>query len=108
KIKITFTDTFKEELYFSAAITESKIIDYQEDTTKLAAIHLYTHNYALRKFIDPYNGYSLGSGFKKGQVFIHTITVSLNKDSTSLHPLWHPENCRLVVFVHHRDLTKKD
>lgn len=74
-------------------ITESHIIDAQEDITRL--ILDYEHNHVLRKIITDISGERISESMTANQVVNYSTTLSAD----DLDPSWVIENLELVIFV---------
>lgn len=105
KIKVSFSKNVNKQLLLNIALTESSIIDYQEDVT-LGDIEDYTHNNVFRDMITPVSGTSILNDFpvkEAGRVYERTIIYQLPEQTK-----WKPENMHIVASVSVNESNEKE
>ncbi len=82
------------EFKVSIMLTESDIIDAQDDVGNI--IEEYEHNHVLRDVITNFDGDSFASQFTKDQAQTKTYTYTIPDDGTGL---WNPEHIEIIAFI---------
>lgn len=82
------------EFKLSIMLTESRIIDAQDDQNQV--IQDYEHNHVLRDVITRFDGDAFASQMTKGQLETKTYTYTVPEDDTDL---WKPENMEIIAFI---------
>jgi len=97
RVKLAYTQQENKAQKLMIVITESKMIDVQEDAGQY--IDNYEHNHVLRDIITPHSGKAILSDVAvktPGLVYEYGMEYEVN-------PAWNPENCNIVVFVYNDD-----
>ena len=82
------------EFKLSIMLTESGIIDAQDDQNEV--IQDYEHNHVLRDVITKFDGDAFASELIKNQPVVKTYTYTVPDDGTGL---WNPENMEIIAFI---------
>lgn len=86
-------ENIEGDLRISVMLTESHIIDVQEDVSEI--LQGYEHNHVLRTMLTPYDGETLADNLVED--------VIINKNFSYIIPdeegWWVPENMEVIVFV---------
>lgn len=80
------------EIRLSIMITESGIVDAQDDLEAGGIVDDYVHKHVLRDMLTPAAGATLFNSITTGQTFSET-------HSTILDPTWVPEHMEIIAFV---------
>jgi hypothetical protein len=80
------------ELRLSIMLTESGIVDAQDDIEAGGIVDDYVHNHVLRDMLTPAAGETIGVGVLTGQVISKTHTITLAEN-------WKPGNMEVIAFV---------
>lgn len=102
RVKVVYTQKIETRQNISLYITESKLIDAQENETTI--IKDYEHNHVLRDMITPISGITIlpDNPIKEpGRVYERTFKYIINKD-------WNYKNCKIIVFVHNDGTGDKE
>jgi hypothetical protein len=99
EVAATFQKSFTVPCYFSVALTETGIIGKQLTPTGPVDTFLFKH--VLRKMMIPFNGLKIADAPQMGMTY-------LLKFSTVMDNKWVVDNCKIVAFVHQRQVSKKD
>ena len=102
KLKIAYTKDINIKHNLTIAITESNIIDAQENGLKIDTF--YTHNYVLRNIITLTTGTSILDSIpdkKPGRVIERIYDIDID-------PAWNVNNCKAVAFVHYNGTASKE
>ena len=83
----------QDNLWLHAMITESHIIDPQQDVTSI--IPDYEHNHVLRHMITPIDGRYIGNQFDPNQIYNQSIAL----DKNEIQEHWVLKNVSLIIFV---------
>ena len=98
KVRVAFTGKYTNPVFLTAGITESKIIDAQED--QLLTDTFYIHNHVLHALLTSSPGgdalLSSLSTIESGRVYERTFTYALPAKAS----VWNTHNCRVFAFVH--------
>lgn len=86
------TANLPENIFFSTAITEDKIMSKQEYQGGIYEV--YEHNHILRAMPHFQQNLSTGGNPEAGRTYLKEFGLTLNPD-------WNADNCNLVVFVHY-------
>ena len=82
------------EFKVSIMLTESEIIDAQDDQNQV--LDEYEHNHVLRDVITKFDGDTFASQLTKGQAQTKNYTYTIPDDGTGL---WVPEHIEIVAFI---------
>ena len=80
------------DIRLSVMLTESGIIDAQDDFEAGGIVPDYNHKHVLRTMMTPATGAPMLSSITTGQTFTQTFTIILD-------PAWNPGNMEIVAFV---------
>lgn len=80
------------DLRLSVMLTESGIIDAQDDFEAGGIVNDYIHNHVLRDMLTPASGAPLISSLQTGQSFSQSF-------STTLDANWNPVNMEIIAFI---------
>ncbi|MDQ3018121.1 MAG: Omp28-related outer membrane protein [Bacteroidota bacterium] len=80
------------ELKLSIMLTESGIVDAQDDQEAGGIVQDYVHRHVLRDMLTPATGETLTTNFSIGQTFSKTF-------ATTIDPVWVVSNMDLIAFV---------
>jgi hypothetical protein len=94
RVKATATTSMSRSLALTIMILESDIKSKQ--STPTGYDEEYKHSYVLRETLTPFNGNSLSPSIETGRVHERDFELTLD-------PEWVPENCSLLVILHHND-----
>lgn len=96
ELNVTVTGIAKQpvsgDLRLSIMLTESGIIDAQDDFEAGGVVDNYVHKHVLRNMLTPAAGAPLFSSLSTGQTFNKSYT-------TTLDPGWNPMNMEIVAFI---------
>ena len=97
KLTVTVDGIGKEsvtaDLRISVMLTESGIIDFQDDQEHTPHIDsMYVHNHVLRGMLTPAAGESFATSISTGEVFTREYSITLKDE-------FKPENMDIVAFV---------
>lgn len=109
KIKIEYTQAVAKKQSLTLMVTESKIIDAQEDDTGL--IENYEHNHVLRDFITLNSGASIlpnVSTKEAGLVYERQFIYEPKFLKDSGLDTWNLDNCHIVAVVHNDEIGDKE
>lgn len=81
------------DLRLSIMLTESGIIDAQDDAEAGGIVQDYVHKHVLRDMMTPVSGISFINALTTGQTFSQTFSIILN-------PAFVAENMEIIAFVH--------
>lgn len=96
KVHGKYLETFNAENNLSVMLTESDIIDWQ-DNSQPAPVHIdsfYHHNHVLRMMLTPFNGEVINPMDQKRAGDEFTRTYSYTIPAT-----WNANHCRVVAFL---------
>jgi thiol-disulfide isomerase/thioredoxin len=79
-------------LRISVMLTESGIIDAQDDAEAGGIVPDYVHNHVLRDMLTPFDGQDLAPGLEAAEEFDVAFTYSVSTDQVA-------DNCNLIVFI---------
>lgn len=82
------------EFKVSIMLTESEIIDAQDDQNQV--LDEYEHNHVLRDVITKFDGDTFANQLTKGQAQTKNYTYTIPNDGTGL---WVPEHIEIVAFI---------
>lgn len=99
KTKTTAVEVINRPLSMTIMILESDIKSKQ--STPTGYDENYKHSYVLRGTLTPYNGIVLSQALERGRVYEKDFEVSLNDK-------WVPQNCSLLIILHHNDAIGKE
>lgn len=102
RVKVVYAQKVETKQNISLYITESKLIDAQENETTI--IKDYEHNHVLRDMITPISGITIlpDNPIKEpGRVYERTFKYIINKE-------WEYKNCKIIVFVHNDGTADKE
>ncbi len=85
-------ETFDGMINLSIMLTESGIVDAQDDLEAGGIVPDYVHNHVLRGMLTPALGTQILNSIKSGETFSESY-------STTLDSAWVPENMEIVAFV---------
>jgi len=80
------------DLRLSIMLTESGIVDAQDDQEAGGIVSNYVHNHVLRDMLTPAAGESFATSISTGEQFSKNYSITLND-------LWVPENMEIVAFI---------
>lgn len=100
-VRAAFTKDLQRPVSLSVALTESGIIDPQEDGINIDTF--YQHRHILRALLTPASGAQLlnGAGIAAGQVYERTFLYTPDT-------AWNPAGCELAAFLHYNDQQGKE
>lgn len=98
RVKVTYYSASTDSNYLTIGLTESHMIDLQEDGG--IVVHDYEHNHVLRKLITSFSGNLLDAPIVTGRVFEKEYTVALDSS-------WKTTNMHVYALVH-KDAVSKD
>jgi hypothetical protein len=81
-----------DEFRISIMLTESGIIDAQDDFEAGGIVPDYEHNHVLRDMLTPATGEVFANSISVGQIFTHTFTTTLPEN-------WDPNHMEVIAFV---------
>jgi hypothetical protein len=81
-----------EEVRISVMITESGIIDAQDDKEAGMIVEDYVHNHVLRDMLTPYDGQILAPSLIGGEEFMVEFHYDLSN-------AWNADECNVVAFI---------
>ena len=79
-------------LRISVMITESGIVDAQDDVEQGGIVTDYVHNHVLRGMMTPFNGQALADALEPGEEFEATFDYTWPDD-------WEAEACAVIVCI---------
>jgi len=85
-------ETRSGEVHVSIMLTESGIVDAQDDFEAGGIVEDYVHNHVLRDMLTPASGAPVTGGLITGQTFNESYSGVLNAS-------WVEENMEIIVFV---------
>jgi hypothetical protein len=80
------------DLRLSVMLTESGIVDAQDDQEFGGIDPNYVHKHVLRTMLTPVNGVAVGTSFISGQPFTQTFSITLE-------PNWNADEMEIIAFV---------
>ena len=80
------------DLRLSVMLTESGIIDAQDDFEAGGIVDDYEHNHVLRDMLTPAAGLTIGSSITVGEIITQTFTTTLPDN-------WMHHNMEVIAFV---------
>ncbi len=83
-----------DRLNYTIVITESHIIDPQDDNSVI--ILDYEHNHVLRATLTAPEGDLMGSGFEKGGIYSQNFNFTIPPENG----WWVADHCEIIAFVH--------
>lgn len=81
-----------ENIHLSIMLTESGVVDAQDDIEAGGIVPDYVHKHILRDMLTPALGAPILTSISTGQTFIQSFT-------TTLDPSWIPANMEIIAFV---------
>jgi hypothetical protein len=81
-----------DELRISIMITESGIIDAQDDSEAGGIVEDYVHNHVLRDMLTPFDGQILAPSMLAGEEFARDFEYIVSPD-------WNAAECNVIVFI---------
>ena len=85
-------ESFTGDIHLSIMITESGIVDAQDDIEAGGIVPNYIHNHVLRDMLTPPTGALVSIGLTTGQTFSQSF-------SGVLEQAWDPQHMEIIVFV---------
>lgn len=82
------------EIRISIMITESGIIDAQDDIEQGGIVDDYNHKHVLRDMATAFDGDILSNGLQTGEAFSASYEFEVSTD-------WVADNCEIIVFLSH-------
>lgn len=96
ELSVTINGIGKESLtgdiHLSIMITESGIVDAQDDLEAGGIVLDYVHNHVLRDMLTPATGALISNGITTGQTFTQTFSNVIDSS-------WDPQHMEIVAFV---------
>lgn len=96
ELEVTVTGVAKQDLSgdirLGVMLTESGIVDAQDDQEFGGIDPNYVHKHVLRTMLTPVSGVAVGSSFVSGQPFTQTFTIVLE-------PNWNADEMEIIAFV---------
>jgi len=96
ELSVTINGISKESLtgniHLSIMITESGIVDAQDDFEAGGIVPYYVHNHVLRDMLTPPTGSHIADGLTTGQTFNQSF-------SSILDNAWDPQNMEIIAFI---------
>src|SRR5687768_3900703 len=96
ELEVTVTGVAKQDLSgdirLGVMLTESGIVDAQDDQEFGGIDTNYVHKHVLRTMLTPVSGVAVGNNFISGQPFTQTF-------STILEPNWNVDEMEIIAFV---------
>jgi hypothetical protein len=80
------------DIRLSIMLTESGIIDAQDDLEAGGIVPDYVHKHVLRTMMTPATGAPILSSLTTGQTFTQTLTITLD-------PAWNAANMEIIAFI---------
>ena len=80
------------DIRLSIMLTESNIIDAQDDQEAGGIVQDYVHKHVLRDMMTPATGAQIETSFSTGETFTQSFTMVLNA-------AWNADNMEIIAFV---------
>ena len=81
------------ELRLTVMITESNIVNAQDDASQGGIVTDYVHNHAFRKTLTKFDGDALSTGISQGDNYDIQLETFVVPDD------WKPADCEIIAFV---------
>jgi len=80
------------DIRVSLMITESGIVDAQDDLEAGGIVDDYVHKHVLRGMATPFGGTSIADGLELGAFFNTNLEMTMD-------PSWNEQECEIIVFI---------